>query len=206
MIKVCGMRFREDIDYAVELGVDALGFILAESARKVEIDTVKKLTHNLPPFINIIAVVVNPEAEKIEDIIESGLFNYIQLHGSEDPEMIKNLPLKTIKAISIAGEEDLKQIDKYKDAADYLLFDTKLGSQTGGTGQIFDWSLLKDTDYKKNYILAGGLGADNIELALHKLRPAAVDINSQVEISPGKKDHQLLKETVEIIEAYEKRK
>lgn len=205
MIKVCGMTCREDVDYAVELGVDALGFILAESTRKVELKTVKELSSNLPPFIDIIAVVVNPEAEKIENIIESGLFNYIQLHGSEDSEMIKKLPLKTIKAISIEKAEDLKEIEKYKDAADYLLFDTKLGSQTGGTGQSFDWSLLKDTDYKKNYILAGGLGADNIELALSRLGPAAVDINSKIESSPGKKDHQLLKETVEIIKAFEKK-
>jgi phosphoribosylanthranilate isomerase len=202
MIKVCGMTCREDINYAVELGVDALGFILAKSPRKVELKTVEKLSSNLPPFIDLVAVVVNPESEKIEKIIKSGLFNYIQLHGSEDPEMIKELPLKTIKAISIAGEEDLKEIDKYKDAADYLLFDTKLGHQTGGTGQSFDWSLLKDKNYTKKYILAGGLGADNIELALNNLRPAAVDINSRVEISPGKKDHQLLRKTIEIIKSF----
>ncbi len=204
MIKVCGMTRREDIEFAVELGVDALGFILAESPRKVELETVKMLVSDLPPFIDRIAVLVNPESEKIDRIIESGLFNYIQLHGSEDPEMIKKLPLKTIKAISVAGKEDLKKIDIYKEAADYLLFDTKIGRQTGGTGESFDWSLLRESRYKKKYILAGGLGADNIELALKCLNPAAVDINSQVESSPGKKDQQLLKETLEIIKEFTK--
>ncbi|MFW6001045.1 MAG: phosphoribosylanthranilate isomerase [Halanaerobium sp.] len=202
MVKVCGLTCREDIDFAVELGVDGLGFILAKSARKVELETVKELSHNLPPFIDIIAVVVNPQPKKIEEIIESGLFNYIQLHGSEDPEMIKKIPLKTIKAISIEGAEDLKKIAKYQTAADFLLFDTKIGSQIGGTGQSFDWSLIEDSGQNNNYILAGGLGADNIELALKELAPAAVDINSQVESSPGKKDHKLLKETVEIIKNF----
>src|SRR6056297_3627144 len=115
MIKVCGMTCSEDVDLAVEIGVDALGFILAKSERKVDLKTVKNITHNLPPFIDLVAVVVNPKRKEIE--------------------MIKNLPLKTIKAISIASAEDLKKIKKYQAAADYLLFDTKIGSQTGGTGE-----------------------------------------------------------------------
>jgi len=202
MIKVCGMTCSEDVDLAVEIGVDALGFILAKSERKVDLKTVKNITHNLPPFIDLVAVVVNPKRKEIEKIVESCLFNYIQLHGNEEAEMIKNLPLKTIKAISIASAEDLKKIKKYQAAADYLLFDTKIGSQTGGTGESFDWTLLKEVNLKENYILAGGLGADNIELALKKLKPAAVDINSQVESSPGKKNHKLLKETLEIIKFF----
>jgi phosphoribosylanthranilate isomerase len=197
MIKLCGMTRREDIVYAVNIGVDALGFILAKSPRQVSLEKVEELTHKLPPFISRVAVVVNPEPKKVAEIEKSGLFDYIQFHGSEEPEMLERTILKSIKAISIAGKEDLAAVEKYKESADYLLFDTKIGSQTGGTGQSFNWSLISELGLP--YILAGGLGADNIEEALKKLNPLAVDINSQVENEPGKKNHRLVKKTVEKI-------
>jgi len=200
MIKLCGMTRREDVVFAVNIGVDALGFILAKSPRQVSLEKVKELCHNLPPFINRVAVVVNPEPEKVEEIEKSGLFDYIQFHGSEEPEMLNNTVLKSIKAISIAGEEDLAEVEKYKESADYLLFDTKIGNQTGGTGESFDWTLINKL--KLPYILAGGLGAENIEAALKKLNPMAVDLNSQLENEPGQKNHRLVKKTVEKIKNF----
>ncbi len=195
MIKVCGMTRREDVVFAVNIGVDGLGFILADSPRQVSLKKVKELCQNLPPFISRVAVVVNPGPEEVEEIEKSGLFDYIQFHGSEEPEFVKSTFLKTIKAISIAGSKDLAEIEKYKESADYLLFDTKIGSQLGGTGQSFDWSLIEEMAVP--YILAGGLGAENIEEALKQLNPLAVDINSKVENKPGHKNHRLLKKTVE---------
>lgn len=201
MIKLCGMTRREDIVFAVNMGVDALGFILAESPRQVSLERVRELCHNLPPFINRVAVVVNPEPEEVAEIEKSRLFDYIQFHGSEKPELLKDTVLKSIKAISIAGEKDLAEVEKYKESADYLLFDTKIGSQSGGTGESFDWSLI--TELELPYILAGGLGADNIEDALKKLNPLAVDINSKVENEPGKKNHRLVKKTVDKIKRFQ---
>lgn len=201
MIKLCGMTCREDIVYAVNIGVDAVGFILAKSPRQVSLDKVRELTYNLPPFISRVAVVVNPESEKVLEIEKSGLFDYIQFHGNEEPELIIDTVLKSIKAISIAGEKDLRVIEKYKKSADYLLFDTKIGSKTGGTGESFDWSLINGL--KLPYILAGGLGAENIEEALKKLNPLAVDLNSRVEKKTGKKNHLMLKKTVEKIRSFQ---
>ncbi|SIR43691.1 phosphoribosylanthranilate isomerase [Halanaerobium kushneri] len=203
MIKVCGMTRREDIKFAANIGVDAVGFILAESSRQVSLSRVRKLIDDCPPFISRVAVVVNPTKNEIKEITDSRLFDYIQFHGSEEVELIKNTPLKSIKAISIAGEEDLKELEKYKEAADFLLFDTKIGSQTGGTGESFDWSLI--SNLKIPYILAGGLGPKNIKEALTKLNPTAVDINSRVENEPGKKNHRLLKEIVEKIKNFKPR-
>jgi phosphoribosylanthranilate isomerase len=200
MIKICGMTRREDVVFAVNIGVDALGFILAKSPRQVSLEKVRKLCHNLPPFMSRVAVVVNPEPEKVAEIEKSGLFDYLQFHGSEEPKMLQSTVLKTIKAISIAGEEDLAEVEKYRTSADYLLFDTKIGSQKGGTGQRFDWSLIEELELP--YILAGGLGAENIEEALKKLNPLAVDINSQVENEPGQKNHRLLKETVKKVKNF----
>lgn len=200
MIKLCGMTRREDIVFAVNQGVDGLGFILAESSRQVSLEKVGQLTQNLPPFINRIAVVVNPDQKRIKEIEKSGLFDYIQFHGGEDPQMLSNTVSKSIKAISIAGKEDLEEIEKYKESADYLLFDTKIGSQIGGTGQSFDWSLITELDLP--YILAGGLGTENIKEALEKLNPQAVDLNSQLENEPGKKNHLLVKETINKIKNF----
>ena len=203
MIKLCGMTRREDVVYAVNIGVDALGFILAESPRQVNLAKVRELCHKIPPFINRVAVVVDPEPEEVAEIEKSGLFDYIQFHGSEEPELLKNTVLKSVKAISIAADSDLTEVEKYKESADYLLFDTKIGSQTGGTGESFDWSLISELELP--YILAGGLGVDNIEEALKKLNPQAVDINSRVENEPGKKNHRLVKETVEKIKNFQPR-
>lgn len=195
-IKICGMTRKEDVDYAASLGVDALGFILAESPRKIEVADAVELSADLPPFINRVAVVVNPNRELLDKIVESGVFDYIQFHGNEEVNMIQSVPLKTIKAISISDSSDLKEIEKYSPYADFLLFDTKIGEQTGGTGKAFDWSLLAEFNLKKKFILAGGLGPKNIELALETLDPPAVDINSRIEISPGIKEHKLMEEVV----------
>jgi len=203
MIKVCGMTRSRDIKFAVNIGVDAIGFILAESSRQVNLERVRELTEKMPPFIDRVAVVVNPTKSEVAEVTNSGLFDYIQFHGSEEVELISSTTLKSIKAISIAGEEDLKEIEKYKKTADFLLFDTKIGNQTGGTGRSFDWSLIRDLEIP--YILAGGLGNENINEALQRLNPAAVDINSRIENEPGKKNHRLLKETVEKIKNFKPR-
>lgn len=203
MIKLCGMTRREDVVFAANIGVDGLGFILAESPRQVSLEKVRKLCQNLSPFISRVAVVVNPETEAVAEIEKSGLFDYIQFHGSEEPELLADTVLKSIKAISIAGKEDLAAVKKYKEYADYFLFDTKIGNQTGGTGESFDWTLI--SNLKIPYILAGGLGADNIEAALKKLNPEAVDINSQVENEPGKKNHLLIKKTIKKIKKFKQK-
>ncbi|MFW5994220.1 MAG: phosphoribosylanthranilate isomerase [Halanaerobiaceae bacterium] len=198
-IKICGMTNQADIETAVGLNVDALGFILAKSPRQVTLNQARDLTAQLPPFIDAVAVVVNPDKDELAEIVSSRIFTAIQFHGSEDLESLEDIPLKVIKAISISDQSDLKGINKYQDQADYLLFDTKIGDRTGGTGESFDWSLLEQISLNQNYILAGGLGPDNIREALNRLKPAAVDLNSRLEISPGKKDPELMKEAVNLI-------
>ncbi len=201
-IKVCGLTRREDVLICNRLGVDALGFILAESPRQVEIKDVKLLTKDLPPFISRVAVTMNPERQLLEDILASKLFDYIQFHGSEDPQLIKDFPLRTIKSISIGIETPLEkvkeEINKYK-CADYYLFDSKVGKNKGGTGKSFNWDIFEQLDIKKPFILAGGLGFDNISTALMKVNMAAVDLNSKLESSPGIKDKNLLNRIMKII-------
>ena len=201
-VKVCGLTRKEDVDICSKIGINALGFILAESPRRVCIDDVKLLTEDLPPFINRVAVVMNPEDQLLKGILESGLFDYIQFHGKEKPKLIREYPLLTIKSISIGANTPLKeikdQIKKYK-CADFYLFDSKVGNIKGGTGKSFDWGIFSLLDINKPFILAGGLGLDNIKTALMKVKMACVDLNSGLESSPGIKDKDLIINTVNII-------
>ncbi|MFW6389634.1 MAG: phosphoribosylanthranilate isomerase [Halanaerobiales bacterium] len=202
-IKICGMTSKEDVMFCSKMGVNALGFILASSPRQITLKKVMEITQDIPPFIARVAVVVNSEVEELKKIESCGLFDYIQFHGDESPQIIRDCKLRTIKAISVSSKEDLKDIEKYKDA-DYYLFDTKVGSQVGGTGQSFKWSILDKVKINKPFILAGGLGPDNVEAALSSLPElAGVDLNSKLELAPGIKDHSLVKKGISVIKSYE---
>ncbi len=194
-IKVCGLTRREDVETALELGVDALGFILAESPRKVSLEQVTGLTVGLPPFVSTVAVVKAPTEGELGDIVGSGLFSHIQFHGHEDPALMEGLAVRTIKAFGISGPEDLDEVRVYG-GADYFLFDARVGRASGGTGQTFDWSLLERIRIEKPMILAGGLGPENVTEAIRGCRPAAVDLNSRLETAPGVKDPKRMRETV----------
>lgn len=195
-IKVCGITNLEDAINITEAGVDALGFILARSPRKVELSDVFEISKKLPPFVSRVAVVVNPTIEEVEKINKSKVFDYVQFHGSEDVNIIKKCKLKTIKAIKIENNISLEEISKYYNYVDYFLFDTKIGGKIGGTGKTFNWEILREVDIKKPFILAGGLGPENIEEAIKTVKPNAIDLNSKVELFPGKKDISAIKEII----------
>ncbi len=203
-IKVCGITNITDAVNIANLNIHALGFILSESPRKVELSDVAKISELLPPFVSRVAVVVNITPNELEKIQNSKLFDYIQFHGSEDISLIKKCNLKTIKAIKIENEKSLSEIAVYQNVVDYLLFDTKIENKIGGTGKAFEWNILKKANIKKPYILAGGIGPENVSQAIATLKPAAIDLNSKVEMSPGKKDINLIKQTLVIIKNTEK--
>jgi len=203
-IKVCGITNITDAVNIANLKIDALGFILSKSPRKIELSKVAQISKALPPFISRVAVVVDITLNELEEIQNSKLFDYIQFHGSEDISLIEKCTLKTIKAIKIENEKSISDVAIYQDFVDYLLFDTKVRNQIGGTGETFEWSILKKANIKKPFILAGGIGPENISQAINILKPAAIDLNSKVEKSPGKKDINLIKQTLEIIKDTEK--
>lgn len=191
-IKVCGLTRESDVRAAVALGADALGFILAPSPRRVTLEQVASLTRGLPPFVSVVGVMADPTDEELGEITESGLFDCLQFHGFEGPERLAGLPAKTIKAFGVSRAEDLDRVKTYEETADFFLFDTKAGAGSGGTGQAFDWSILAGRNFSRSFILAGGLGPENIREAIGRVRPSAVDLNSRLESSPGIKDHGLM--------------
>jgi phosphoribosylanthranilate isomerase len=203
-VKICGITNLEDALLATESGADALGFIFAESPRRISPQEARTIIHHLPPLIKTVGVFVNEEPARIKEIKATCGLDLIQLHGEESPEICQDLMPYSIKAFRIQNDKDLQKIEKYKGAVRAILLDTFQKGKAGGTGQTFDWSLAvkaKETDIP--LILAGGLGPENIQKAITIVHPYAVDVNSGIEERPGKKDPVLIKRLMEKIKKIE---
>lgn len=202
-LKICGLKRPEDIDYVNEHLPDYIGFVFAKSARQVTDGQALELKKRLEPGILSVGVFVNGEMDRIVSLLEAGIIDLIQLHGQESIGYVKRLQKETgrlrtkergriIKAIRVLTLEDVEKGLDYP--ADYLLFDTYKKGQYGGSGECFDWQLLKGID--RPFFLAGGLKAENIENALEMVNPYCLDLSSGVETA-GVKDAKKIKNVVE---------
>ena len=195
-IKICGIRRLEDIEIVNRYGPDYIGFVFAQSKRKVSHGLAKKLKDNLSSDIISVGVFVDAEPEEILSLFEDEVIDVAQLHGLESEEYIMQLKektdngLKIINAIEISEDTDLSVYDL--SAADYLLLDSGKGS-----GKTFDWQLIKK-DLKKEFFLAGGLDSSNISRAISEFNPYAVDLSSSLETN-GFKDENKIKEIMEVV-------
>lgn len=190
-VKICGIRSEKEAKFAVEHGADTIGFVFAESKRKVSIQTARSIITQLPKGLKKVGVFVNPTREMIEKTVSETGINIVQLHGSETPEFCKDLPYTTIKAFSVESIKDLNQIHRYP--CEYVLLDGPKGKYYGGNGIAFDWSILSDFDFKnKKVILAGGLNPQNVTAAVLETSPYMVDVSSGVETN-GVKDLEKIK-------------
>ena len=201
-VKICGITNLDDANLAVRLGADALGFIFAPSPRRVDPETARDIIRHIHPFVKTVGVFVNEAPDKIDEIIAFCGIDLVQLHGDESPEICDRFMPRTIKALRIADESDIRSAKVYKGKVKALLLDTYSEKMAGGTGKGFDWEIaIKIRDSAGvPIILAGGLGPSNIEEAISRVWPYAVDINSGVEERPGKKSHHLMEELFEKIE------
>ena len=195
-IKICGLRRLEDIEIVNRYKPDYIGFVFAESKRKVSHDLALKMRKELSSDIVPVGVFVDADASEITGLFESGVIEIAQLHGNESEEYIMNLKentngnLKIINAIEMSDERDLLKYDSSK--ADYLLLDSGKGS-----GKTFDWRLIR-RDLKKDFFLAGGIDIFNVKKAIEEIDPYAIDLSSSLEID-GFKDENRIKEIMEVI-------
>lgn len=193
-VKICGIKDPENLNAAIHAGARYIGFVFYEaSPRFVSFDTAWNLARMVPTGIRSVGLFVDPDDEYLHRIVSGIQLDMIQLHGNETPERVAKIKQKfkmpVMKAIRVAGQNDLDDLEKYEAAADWLLFDAKIdGDLPGGTGHSFDWSILAGREFSKPWMLGGGLNADNIGEALSILRPDAVDVSSGVESSRGQKD------------------
>ena len=209
-LKICGLRRSEDIEMANRHKPDYIGFVFAESPRKVSYEQAKELSGLLSDEIVPVGVFVNEHMKLIVDLFKDGIIEMAQLHGDEDEKYIRNLKDKSIeetgKQIPVINAIEIKEGADYDDellkwrdsASDYFILDSGKGS-----GKTFDWSLIdKESEFFKNSIfLAGGLNSENLALAIGEFNPFAVDLSSSVE-TDGFKDEKKIKEIIEIMENY----
>lgn len=198
-VKVCGITNVTDALKAVYYGAWAVGFIFTKkSPRYVSPSRARKIIEALPPFVTPVGVFVDQSERAVRDICRFSRLQTVQFHGDETAVYCKRFgDFKVIKAFRIGEYFSVDQIKKYK--VDAWLFDAYAQGVSGGTGKVFNWSILKGQRFEKPVILSGGLNAQNIREALSAVQPFAVDVSSGVEKSPGIKDSRLIREFFEKI-------
>ncbi len=185
-VKICGLKEQQHVQAAIEAGTDAIGFVFAPSKRQVSIQQAQQLAKHVPEGVLKIGVFVNPSAEELRTAVESVPLDFVQYHGEECPEFIRQQGYPAIKALSVRGVEDVQAAANYD--VDYYLFDAPGTDFKGGSGHTFDWTLLEMVGIsQEQLILAGGLQAANIEEAVSLVSPFMVDVSSGVE-TDGVKD------------------
>ena len=195
-IKLCGLKRLEDIEIVNKYKPDYIGFVFADSKRKVSHELASELKSNLDSEIISVGVFVDASQEEILDLYDNGIIDMAQLHGHEDENYIASLKEKTNRKLQIINAIEMSEdidLNEYADTqADYLLLDSGKGS-----GKTFDWRLIRK-DLKKEFFLAGGLDISNIHQAIMEFEPYAVDLSSSLE-TDGFKDENKIKEIMEVI-------
>ena len=186
-VKICGMTQLKDALFAVEQGVDAVGFIFyKKSPRAVTMKTVREIIKKLPPLVETVGVFVNESAERVNKTADYCGLDLVQLHGEESPAFCRKIHRRVIKAFRVKDLQSIKQLEKFPVSG--FLLDTFSDDLHGGTGKTFDWNLALPAKKIGPVILAGGLTPRNIRQAVRRVRPYGVDVCSGVEKSSGIKD------------------
>lgn len=193
-VKICGICRYEDARLALDEGAWALGLIFHRpSPRSIEPDRARDLVQRLPRDTLTIGVFVDRSPRDVQAIVDSVGLAGVQLHGSESPADLRAIRADLrLKAFRVGPDFDASVVDRYPDAL--VLLDTYRPGQEGGTGVTFDWSLARYVASRRQVVLSGGLGPDNVVAALTELRPYALDVSSRLESAPGKKSPERLRE------------
>jgi phosphoribosylanthranilate isomerase len=192
-LKICGITSLEDALEAVTCGADYLGFnFYGPSPRYIAPEMAREIIANLPDRVIAVGVFVNePRPEDVLEIMAASGMTMAQLHGDEDADYCASVgPERVIKALRVGKDFDPQDVLQYPAAAVLLdAFDAKL---YGGTGTVANWEVAQKAAQLKRIFLAGGLGPENIAEAVTTVAPYAVDVNSGVEMGPGRKDKERL--------------
>ncbi|HCJ30916.1 MAG TPA: phosphoribosylanthranilate isomerase [Pseudomonas sp.] len=199
--KICGITRVEDALVAAEAGADAIGLVFyAKSPRAVNIQQARTIIAALPPFVTTVGLFVNASRCELNETLDAVPLDMLQFHGDETPADCEGFHRPWYKALRVKPGEDIRvQTARYVGASAILL-DTFVAGVPGGTGEVFDWSLIP-TDLAKPLILAGGLTPENVQQAIAEVRPFAVDVSGGVEASKGIKDAEGVREFVRLVRA-----
>jgi phosphoribosylanthranilate isomerase len=194
-VKICGLTREGDVEAAVSAGADALGFNFATgSKRLIDSSQAAQLVSRVPAFVSRVGLFLDQDAEEVARVLDQVPLNLLQFHGTEDGDYCRQFGMPYIKAVSVHEGHDLEQSEaQYHDAAG-LLLDSHAAGGLGGTGHVLDWTRVKPG--KLPLILAGGLTAANVGQAIRLLQPWAVDVSSSVEVRPGIKNADAMREFI----------
>ena len=194
-IKICGITKIDDALQIADLGIDALGFIFyPESKRYITPEKAQEIIKRLPPFVSTVGVFVNEN--NVTGILHKCSLDFLQFHGDESPEYCNKFNKRIIKSFRITSDFSFSRLTDYSVSA--FLLDSYVAGQYGGTGTVFDWDKAVEAKRYGKIILSGGLNPENTGDALKIVKPYGVDISSGVEIEPGIKDIEKVKQIVQI--------
>ncbi|MCB4359196.1 phosphoribosylanthranilate isomerase [Quatrionicoccus australiensis] len=187
-IKICGLTREEDVDAAVTAGADAIGFVFyPPSPRYVTPARAAELVRRIPPFVDVVGLFVNEAPESVEEVCRQVPINLLQFHGDEDPAYCRQFARPYLRAARVRPGLDLVEFAGAFPESRGLLLDAFVEGYGGG-GHVFDWTLIPP-GLPGFLLLSGGLTAANVGDAVRRVRPAAVDVSSGVEMGKGIKDH-----------------
>jgi phosphoribosylanthranilate isomerase len=203
-VKICGITNLDDAAEAVRLGAWAVGLVLYDkSPRFCKPDEAAAIGAAFRRKCEVVGVFVNPELEEVAKAVENAGLTMVQLNGDEGPafcaETARRTGVKVIKAIHVASAADIHDAEVFR--TDFHLFDRRGKGMWGGTGESFDWDLLRNYRSEVPAIVAGGLRPKNVAHAISVTHPYAVDVASGVEAEPGRKDHAAMTDFFEAAQA-----
>ncbi len=196
--KICGITRVEDALAAAEAGADAIGLVFyPASPRAVGVQQARAIIAALPPFVTTVGLFVNASRCEINETLDAVPLDVLQFHGDESPESCDGFHRPWYKALRVQSAEDVRREAARYSGASAILLDAYVAGVPGGTGEVFDWSLIP-SDLALPLILAGGLTPANVQQAIAQVRPYAVDVSGGVESSKGIKDAAKVREFVRL--------
>lgn len=187
-VKICGITRVEDALEVVKHGADAIGLVFyPPSPRNVTITQAAEIVSKIPAFVTVVGLFVDAQPAFIQEVLSCVKLDLLQFHGDETPSECRQYSRPYMKAIRVKSDTNLVQYAANYSDAKALLVDAFAEGVPGGTGLVFDWSLIPQ-NLSLPVVLAGGLNPDNVGLAIEQVRPYAVDVSGGVEVNKGMKD------------------
>ena len=195
-VKICGLTRQQDVQAAVALGADAIGLVFHEpSSRHVSIELGRELRQMVPPFVTVVALLLDEDPAHIEQVIDQVKPDCLQFHGTETPGFCERYALPYIKSVPMGSDIEPTDYASEFTLAQGFLLDSNAAGRKGGSGDTFDWSKIP-VSFGFPLVLAGGLGPENVAEAIAAVKPWGVDVSSGVEISPGIKSDDLMQQFI----------
>jgi phosphoribosylanthranilate isomerase len=204
LVKLCGFTEQLSLEVAIKEGCNFIGFVFCkESIRYISPKDASLIAKSVPLKIPKVAVVVDPNLNFLDEIYQNLLPDFFQFHGNESVDFIRKVKnifpkIKIIKAFRVSKKIEFDLINSFTSYVDYFLFDSK----KAGSGESFDWNLLDNLSFKKDWFLSGGINENNLEIVLKNNKVKMIDISSGIERIRGKKSPELIRNLMKKVRNY----